>query len=83
MTPRAQELLDRLQAMRLRQAADDPAHQEISPRLRERIIVEKFDHEQGEVPVLVETVDVVFLNGSITERTVTSHVPPVDSPGEG
>lgn len=71
MTPRAQELLDLLRAR-----AAERAPEQVSPCVRERVIVEKFDHEQGDEPVLVETVEMVLLDGVLVDHTVTPHAPP-------
>ena len=70
MTPRAQELLDLIKA---RRAAGIGQIDYIGAKVRERTVVEKYDHEIAPEPVLVETVELILENGVLVSHRVTKH----------
>lgn len=72
MTPRAQELLAKLREARALHLTGLSGNI-VETKVRERIIVEKFDHERAPSPVLVETVELILENGICVDRTVTKH----------
>lgn len=75
MTPRAQELLAKLREARALHLTGLSGNI-VETKVRERVIVEKFDHEQAETPVLIETVELVLENGRLVDRIHTTHEPP-------